>query len=101
MTIIPETAWSATTVRALKRALVNIIRVRQGTIVLESRLDANLLDSFQDYVKLMVADTDLRNNAKVVCEGMAELGLDSRLRDAEYRAERVVTFISQIVEYDG
>ena len=97
----PDVAWGAVTMRSIKRAIVNIVRVRQGALLLESRLDANLLDGFQDGIKLLAMDTDLQSNVKIACEGLTELGLESRQRDAEYRADRVVQFLSQIVEYDG
>ncbi len=97
----PDVALSAVSIRAVKKAIVNIVRVRQGALLLEGRLDENLLDGFQDGIKLLAMDTDLRNNVKVACEGLSELGLESRQQDAEYRADRVVQFLSQIVEYDG
>jgi hypothetical protein len=97
----PAVASSAVSIRAVKKAIVNIVRVRQGALLLEGRLDENLLDGFQDGIKLLAMDTDLRNNVKVACEGLSELGLESRQQDAEYRADRVVQFLSQIVEYDG
>ena len=43
----PKTA-DAMTLRTLKRALVNIVRVREGAILLQTRLEDNLLAGFQD-----------------------------------------------------
>ena len=43
----PQSA-DAMTMRTLKRALVNIVRVREGAILLQTRLEDNLLAGFQD-----------------------------------------------------
>lgn len=50
----PDAAHAATSMKSLKRALVNIVRVREGASLLQSRLDENLLSGFQDGVKLLV-----------------------------------------------
>ena len=96
----PEAA-SAMTIRQLKRALVNMIRVREGSGLLLELLNENLLDGFQDGVKLLVADTELRSNVKVACQGLIELNRESSVRAAEDKGDRIVSFITQVVEYDG
>jgi hypothetical protein len=93
---------AAMTVRELKRALVNIVRVREGVSLLQGRLEDNMLSGFQDGVKLLVSDTNLRENVKLACAGLAELNLgSSSVKVAEDKADRIVNFISQVVEYDG
>ena len=89
------------TIRQLKRALVNMIRVREGSGLLLELLNENLLDGFQDGVKLLVADTELRSNVKVACQGLIELNRESSVRAAEDKGDRIVSFITQVVEYDG
>lgn len=83
-------AAHAMTMRTLKRALVNIVRVREGSILLSTRLEDNLLDGFQDSVKLLVADTQLKENVNLACQGLSELQIDTSLRLAEEKGDRIV-----------
>lgn len=98
--IQPEAA-SAMTMRTLKRALVNLVRVREGSALLQRRLDENLLSGFQDGVKLLVSDTNLSENVRLALQGLVELDRQSSLKIAEEKGDKIVQFISQVVEYDG
>ena len=75
--VVPDAARAATSMRSLKRALVNIIRVREGSALLHRRLEDNLLGGFQDGVKLLAADTEIFKNVKIACQGLVELQLQS------------------------
>jgi hypothetical protein len=75
--VVPDAARAATSIRSLKRALVNIIRVREGSALLHRRLEDNLLGGFQDGVKLLAADTEIFKNVKIACQGLVELQLQS------------------------
>lgn len=87
---IKPKAANAMTMRTLKRALVNIVRVREASVLLQTRLEDNLLDSFQDSVKLLVADTQLKENVNLACQGLSELQVDVPLRMAEEKGDRIV-----------
>jgi len=86
---------------ALTRGLVNLVRVREGTDLLLSRLREGKLSGFQTAIKLLLLDTDLRNSARDAAIGLGDLGLVGRVSMAGSIGETVFFRLAQVVEWDG
>lgn len=87
--------------RSTLRGLVNVIRAKEGIKFLETRLQADLLDGFQEGLKLLFRDTEIDVSMKLAAEGLEELGVGTRLARAQDQTARTVYMMSQVVEYDG